>query len=496
MPDETMAEPTPELADDGLARRMKALACTAPLHDLDQRKNRLDWADASAYHMAQIGLHLIDHVALAMDFDRGADHEQVIRRALPFVAAQTPDRDGDEHEGIARWVLENLINVSSIDRGFRVGYGTFGASGGFENRWFDFKLLVELVAPDGEIYLRASDEAINVLVGALDTDVESAQVAAEVKLDNLIKRGKLSDARLAAEHARYRTIQYGETLRQKLEATRRDVRSVDWEREVPELIEGALTHVGDRFHAENAILENITTARDEADEPDRKHKAAELVDIVSECVRRHTQLQSRLQDAGQVFRSEQDRQQFSGAPQRAAVDLFGQLLTPTLELAVADATKVSSAFFHAGAGLRVPRALNLPGLVEMLLVVPSEREQLAGEVSEPTLTPLPDPDRFTDEQWDAALALLDRPDVPRRLSGLLTEARQADPELPGLVALLAAHAFSPHVGEAVRHGAERLLLAVDDGAELADAELGGADLLMLRASLRAAHAAAAAEEVA
>jgi hypothetical protein len=498
MLDETVPrpEPAPELADEGLARRMKALACTAPLHDLDQRKTRLDWAEASAYHMAQIGLHLIDHVTLAMDFDRGADHEQVIRRALPFVAAQTPDRDVDEHEGITRWVLENLINVSSIDRGFRVGYGTFGVSGGFENRWFDFKLLVELVAPDGEIYLRASDEAINVLVGALDTDVESAQVAAEVKLETLIKRGKLSDARLAAEHARYRTIQYGETLRQKLAATRRDVRSVDWEQEVPELIEGALWHVGERFHAENAILGNITSARDEADEPDRKRKAAELVDIVTECIRRHTQLQSRLQDAGQVFRCEQDRQQFSGAPQRAAVDLFGQLLAPALELAARDAAGVCAAFFHAGAGLRVPRALNLPGLVEMLLAVASEREQLAGEVSEPTLTPLPDPERFTEEQWHAAEVLLDLPEVPRRLSALLTEARRADPELPALLALLAAHAFSPHVGEALRHGQERLVLGVDDGARLDDEEFGGADLLMLCATVGAGEAAPAVQEVA
>ena len=67
------------------------------------------------------------------------------------------------------------------------------------------------------------------LVGALDTDVESAQIAAEVKLENLIRRGRLSDAQLAAQQARYRTIQYAETLRRKLEATRRDVRAVDWE---------------------------------------------------------------------------------------------------------------------------------------------------------------------------------------------------------------------------------------------------------------------------
>src|SRR5437016_2818143 len=42
------------IVDDGLARRLKALACTAPLHDLDARKVRLDWADAAAYQMAEV----------------------------------------------------------------------------------------------------------------------------------------------------------------------------------------------------------------------------------------------------------------------------------------------------------------------------------------------------------------------------------------------------------------------------------------------------------
>jgi hypothetical protein len=212
--------------DEALARRLKALACTAPLHDLDARKSRLDWAEASVYQMAEIGLQAIDQVTIAMDFDQGASHDQVVVRLLPFIAAQAPGRDRVEYERVARWVLECLINVGSLDRGFRAVYGVFGADGGYQRRTFDFKLLVELVSPDGEVYLRTSDEAINVLVGALDTDVESAQIAAEVKLENLIKRGRLSDAQVAAEQARYRTVQYAEVLRRKLEATRRDVRAV------------------------------------------------------------------------------------------------------------------------------------------------------------------------------------------------------------------------------------------------------------------------------
>jgi len=129
--------------------------------------------------MAEIGFEAIDQVAIAMDFDHGASHDQVVARLVPLVQAQAPGRPQIEYERVARWVLDGLINVGSVDRGFRAVYGVIGETG-YRRRSFDFKLLIELVSPDGEIYLRASDEAINVLVGALDTDVESSQIAAEV----------------------------------------------------------------------------------------------------------------------------------------------------------------------------------------------------------------------------------------------------------------------------------------------------------------------------
>lgn len=467
----------PQLGE-GLARRLKALACTAPLHDLDARKSRLDWADAAGYQMAEIAFQVIDQVALAMDFDGGADHAEIVARTVPFVALQVPGRDPGEYERIARWVLDNLVNVGSVDRGFRTVYGTLAPSGEYQRRAFDFKLLVEVAAADGTVYLRASDEAVNVLVGALDTDVESAQIAAEIKLENLISRGRLSDAQAAAEQARYRTVQYAEQLRRKLEATRRDVRSVDWEHEVPALIDEALTHIGQRYRAEHAILATIVEARDEAEDADRKRRAAELVDTVRECVNRHTRLQARLQEAGATFRSEQDRQQFASGPARATVDLFGQLLMPVLELPLTSAAAATDRFFRESTGLAEVTAARLADLVGLLLTPTPEREDLTGAIPEPDLAPPPPPEVFTTRHWQHSDELLDLPGVARRLSGLLAEARTVDAELGHLVALRALHAVCPEVGVARRHGDRRLLVAVDDGTPLVDAEFGGADLLV------------------
>lgn len=394
-------------------------------------------------------------------------------------------------------MLENLINVGSVDRGFRAVYGTFTTDGEYVRRDYDFKLIEEVPGGGGSVYLRATDEAVNVLVGALDTDVTSAQIAAEVKLEVLINRGKLADAQLAAEQARYRTVQYAETLRRTLDATRRNVRAVDWLETVPDMITEALDHVADRYRHENAILTNIRKARDETEEPEHKRRAAELVDIVKDCIRRHTQLQSRLLEAGPLFRAEQDRQAFATPVARAGLDLYGQLVAPLLPLPAEQAIRVTDAFFAKGTGLRTPSAARIGDLVEMLLTPPMEREHLGAEMPEPDLVATPDDSRFSEAQLDAAMALLDLPaDAPRRLSGLLAEARRSDPELPYLVALLAVHAASPPVGTAYRQGEQQLLFAVDDGTELIDPEFGGADLIVGTALLDSAGMAADRSEVA
>ncbi|SFB49504.1 hypothetical protein SAMN05216266_11448 [Amycolatopsis marina] len=478
-----LADPDGPVVDAALARRLKALACTAPVHDLDARKGRLDWAEADVYQMSEIALTIIDQVTIRMDFDRGADHEEVLRRTLPFVAAQAPDRPRDEHRKIARWVLDNLINVGTQDRGFSATYGTFDAEGRYERRTWPFKLLVESFSADGEVYLRSTDEAINVLVGALDTDVESAQEAAETKLANLVRRGRLSDAQLAAEAARWRTVQYADQLRRLLDATRRDVRAVDWLDEVPSLIKEALDHIAARHRAETAILTNITQARDESESPARKRQAATLITIVRDCMQRHGQLQARLILAGKTFRSEQDRQEFSEPARRASIDLFGQLLTPTLGLSIAEATGVTTAFFAKSTGLSVKGVPRLVDVVYKLLAPPADRVDLGDPVPEPDLVPAADPAVFDDEQWTAADRLLALGSVPRRLSGLLAEARALDPDLPHLIGLRVLHLLDPGVTTALRQGDESILLATDDGTELADDEFGGADLLVGLVSL-------------
>ena len=150
-----------------------------------------------------------------------------------------------------------------------------------------------------------------------------------------------------------------------------------------------------------------------------------------------------------------------------------------------------AAFFGAASGLALPRLPRLVRLVEQLLTRPQDKGHLLDEVPEPELAPLPDPEVFSEEQWRQASELLELDEVPRRLSGLLADARALDPDLPLLVALRVLHALAPEIGVAVRQGDDAVLLAVDDGTLLRDLQFGGSDLLVGVAQLDADRTAAA-----
>jgi hypothetical protein len=294
----------------------------------------------------------------------------------------------------------------------------------------------------------------------------------------------LSDAQAAAQSARYRTIQYGEKLRQRLEATERDVRTVDWLHEMPQFIAEAIEHIEARYKAENAILVNITDARDTADTAVRKLQAAQLVEVVRDCLRRHEQLQAALQGAGRRFRVQQDRQTFAPGSAAAALDLHAQLLAPVLGLPVTNADEVLAAYFVRGTGVSVPPALRLVDLFTALVTAPTERELLGGEIEDPDLDEVVEEPAFPPECYDLLDDLLDLDvEAPRRLSGLLEEARTLHPDLASLVVVRVVALAAQEINPAMRHQASSVFIAVDDGTPLHDPVYGGADLIVARAAI-------------
>jgi hypothetical protein len=466
------------LAEGSLGRRAKTLACTVPLHELEQVKGSVRGGAFARYTLWDLAFVAIDTVTVHMDFERGADEQLVVSKMLPYARAQAPGASEDEHQAVCKWVLDRLIGVGE-DRRFVVSYGDY--DGGYVARDYPFNLIREAPGRDG-IFLRATDEAINVIVGALDRDIESAQAAAEAKLDNLVRRNRLSEARTAAEEARLRTVQYAESIRLKLAATERDLRSVDWA-VLSEQLSEALVHVGERTEMEQRILVHLTRTRENAEEPGLRRKATIVIDLLRDCLRRHRQLHRVLHTAREVFLDEQDRQAFvePAAADVRSYDLHEDLLVPLMTATLAGSDRPLSRFASAAGGLGCVRIGALDSIVESLLAPARERDELGEELVEAELQDTTLPPRFDDSEHELVGRLLEAvgPETVR-LSALLQGVE--DRRLAHLLVLHAGFAFTAPLAKA---GPTADLVAWSDEVLLPAAlteRLGvrGSDLLLVR----------------
>lgn len=465
-------------ADQAFLRRIKSLARTAPLHELEAGKvmRAGDW---SAYDLRALCLAAIDTTIGHMGLEYGAPADAIIRGLSAVAAQAAPARPAPEHARVATAVLEGLLNERDRRQAFTVSYAD--PTDESRRHVLAFHLLREMEAPDGTIVVRATTEAINLFVGALDLDVEDAQAAAEAVLRSQLARGRLDQAVSTAREARIRSIQFAEKIRGVLDATRRDIRQVDWHDEVPRVLGEALTHLQERIDIERQLIRTTRDTLDRAD-PSKVQRAAELVGLLEDCRTRHLGLHGELLAARGVFLDEQQRQLFAPTVVLPLPDPEADLLVPLLAADCAQAMEPLDGFFQAAVGPRPPAIVRLSALVTSLLQPRRERSPDGLELVDPELEETAfNVVRFDEEARLAARVLIESANVsPRRLSSLLGEARGYGDGVCDLVALVALRRFAPEPAD--QEGDDDLaaagLVSLDDGTALADPDFGGADLLI------------------
>jgi hypothetical protein len=454
--------------DDSFVRRVRALLRTAPLHDLEAGKSQRE-GDWSPYDLRGLALAAIDTVIDHMGLEFGATGAQVRQRLIQLARMSSPHGPPGEAERVAAAVVEGLLNDRHRREAFSLSYSDW--SGRRHRRaQVSFKLLEEVEAPDGSVVLRATDEAVNLFAAALDRDIADAHAAAEAILASQLRRGRLDQAVHTARAARLRSIQFAATVTRVLDATRHDIRQVDWDASVPDLLSDALAHLGERLETERHL---VATVRDLIADHDGGPVAVTLLDIIEDCQLRHLDLHALLLRARATFLEEQERQRFTVTDDTRAYDLGELLLAPLLERSADDALGAVGRFVAVVSGPVQPRPLRLLDLTDALLQ--PRRDDADVVEHEADLVELGDDRRFDASAWAHADAVLAR--VPAtgeiRLSQLLRDARSSAPGSAELVALAALHAFAPE-------GAPPALRATDDGRVLDDPQFGGRDLLVRR----------------
>lgn len=476
----------PQSVYESITSRMKALAVVRPLLALDSSKVKAErgW---EGYRLAELALAAIDVVTLRTDMRTAVRQETVVAHVAEFAALQLPGRLAEEYRAVARWVTERLINTDDRDRAFHHAIGGV-TDEGFQTRMASFQILKEVPDPVGQAALIATDAAITVLVHAIDVDIASEQIAAEAKLEALLKRARIGEAWQIAHTARLQSIRYAKDIHGRIEAMKRNVRALDWDSGVKETVDEALEHVRSRSAAEQQLKERIDQLLEVTDEAHKRQQLEGLGTLIVECMQRHSVLIDMLLKVGPEYRRQQDRQVFVAPTLHARVHVHQQLLQPVLELSLDACLGPLEAFTRAVLGPQQPRVMYLPDYFEALTRV---SETAAGDLIPVVHDDDPvdgeTPAVFSDAQYEAVDALLDTAtDQGVRLSALLGSARVPGsgmgPE-PGTDSLLAMRVQQLFRQVPVRELSvgESAVVAIDDGTDLVDERFGGSDFLLIRA---------------
>ncbi|NUS44967.1 MAG: hypothetical protein HOQ24_14925 [Mycobacteriaceae bacterium] len=469
--------------DRSFSARMKTLLRTEPIHQIADVAGQRAWADAG-FDLHTLCLAAIDAVVSRQRLPEEATYAEVLELLGELARRAVPGADQKVYAEVATYVVDGLLNTPGKSAPF--GYDLIDYARESAARRVEFTLLYEREQrATGTVVLNATVDAINALIGGLDCDVEDEQAAVELVLDRQLKQGKFDQAQASARMGSQLSIQYFEELSAALEATRRDVRSVDWREAMPQRLARAIDHVGERLHAEARLLEHVRAGQSGDGEASRAkrpaHAVAAVVDLLEDCRTRHTELHSQLIDARDTFLDEQVRQRFRPPASLQTPDLAEDVLHPVLRGNREQAEAACEVFAAAAFGPCAPRLPRISRLVDMML---SPRVVTATPVHLPDDPGvLVDPPASIDESAvEGAVAAVASIGLPARLSTLVSNADDAAARLI-VYAALWAYAPSGEEGDQDPDGvASRILgptpVVTSDGTALAMPKWCGDDLVV------------------
>lgn len=415
--------------DPVFARRRDALLRTVPVHDLVDRADRAD-SGLTGFDVRALVLAAFDAVIARQGFPDRATPGDVVTLLSGIAAVQSRSAAPDSCAAVAEHVLDGLTNRRERERQFTLFAVVYAedATGQLAAEAVPrpFWLLREAEDPHtGGVYLEASVDAVNALVGGLDIPIEDQQTALETVLERQLARGELDAAHLTAIRARRLTAGYLIQVDELLAETERYLPGTDWAIEAPKLIGDALDHLGECLARERRLLEHVAAGRAERAGPDesaeRRARISEaLTKLLGESRHLHTALMERLIGARRRFLDAQDQQMFRPVLASIDFDLRADLLEPVLGLRAGDAEQVADAYLRGVMGPIAPVALNWADFVEALIHPPARVREPEAEPEDDKVTFRPDPEPMvTPELLYVTHAVLAQVPMPARLSTLL-----------------------------------------------------------------------------
>ncbi|MDR7275106.1 hypothetical protein [Catenuloplanes atrovinosus] len=355
-------------AEASMRARWRALVLTDPVARL-VRNAAFANVDDRRFDLRQLALAAVDIAVASMGFARQVTLGELLESIADLAVRMAPAAPREACAEAARWVVKGLLNDAEGQRAFV--YAFTGEDGRREE--FAFKLLQLQDSADGAI-VQASPQAVMLYLSGLDLDVDDAEAAFSVVLRRQLRDRRFEAAGRTAAQAERVSVAMAASLTDLMEATRRDVRAVDWSVDVPRRLERAREHVESRVAEDAEVLNHVAAGIDTETDAAVRQASGELVETLRRIRQVHLDLAARVGTAHTVFIQAQLSQVFARPVHLRLLDPERELFHPVLRLPDADALPVIEAFGDRVLGLRVPRLLHLDGLVDTLLAPPRAAE--------------------------------------------------------------------------------------------------------------------------
>lgn len=471
-------EPGTESWGQVVARRMQSLLMTYPIQQMVNKGESGYHPEWREQNFTFLALQVFDSVfaRMAPGIGRGATREEIISDLKPLILARSPELDDDQTAAIVDFVLDHLMNE---------GKGVFEQ----ECIWlekdeqvkpfsFRFGLLKSYHYPETDQFIiRATPEAIHLYLRMLDQPIEDEQIANLMILQEQVNRGRITRARREAERTMLLSLEYERFIEDMLRAVRRDVRGVDWVREVTPKLEEAHEHVQRLIRNQGQVLSDLKKELQRNDDRARLRAIHDLIELLEICQRRHMELERSILAAGPAFLEEQAYQRFRNMARSPMPDLNEQVFMPGIHLPGEFFQPICRKIFGMVMGPQIERMMDLELFIDKLLREEDESEDIVNDEDFDERLPIVNAFNPLDTEMEEKIAelLLKVEDRPIRLSHLLDAGRDAGLETDGLAQL----------GVTLLHSYHRRsdLLGFNvtcDGRALEDPEFEGDDLLFVR----------------
>ncbi len=469
--------------------RWQTLQLLRPVFELLNRAAPRADFDHRGYDLAQLALRLIDYVVLNQaSLDSSVSPAAVVDHLTQVARRMNPSDPQRPWTKVARLVFGVLLNDGRPHEAMWVEpAGEDGDAA--EPAPFRYRLLRLADDNDGAA-VTATDQAIVLYLQALNTDLADRALALKLMVEIQMQAGEFDKALTYARQASRTAQGLAASLRERLEDTRRDIRSVDWHGEMPRWLNDVLAQLAQQLERDRQLRELATMA---SVEPDARDACLAIVREVRHGEDVWLRLERYVELAIPAFLAAQETQRFQPRGLAAAIDLTRDLLHPTI--AAPDRAFVAAVDRLAGGVYPpVPPAhWGLDELCAQLLRAPAIREQADPEIDAPGDLGDPLDDSIPDDIAACASDILrEATRRPVRLSELIAAARAragdvADPRrLLDVVWGAALYVFVADADalpddrprRADLAAAVSALVAVNDGMPLADERFAGPDLML------------------